>query len=143
MARGPEPQVTHFFTHSGIISLQPSAPISTTSSYTWSGTNMALNQALVKLQSLSVDHLFELCRCGAGGFQAFALFIDGGVISSNQEHEAVQLRLGQRIGAFLLDQVLRSQHRNGCGKARCSPPWSRDVPAWPPTTHFASLAASG
>ena len=29
---------------------------------------------------------------------------------ADQEHEPVELRLGQRVGAFLLDRVLRGQH---------------------------------
>ncbi|MFO1216267.1 MAG: hypothetical protein U1E72_16935 [Burkholderiaceae bacterium] len=32
------------------------------------------------------------------------------------EHEAVQLRLGQRVGAFQLDRVLRGQHAEGLGQ---------------------------
>jgi hypothetical protein len=31
-------------------------------------------------------------------------------LTRDLEHEAVELRLGQRIGAFLLDRVLRRQH---------------------------------
>ena len=34
----------------------------------------------------------------------------GGVVELDQEHEPVELRLGQRVGPFLLDRVLRGQH---------------------------------
>ena len=34
----------------------------------------------------------------------------GRVIDLDQEQEAVELGLGQRVGAFLLDRVLRGQH---------------------------------
>ncbi len=33
----------------------------------------------------------------------------GGIIQLDQEHEPVELRLGQRVGPFLLDRVLRGQ----------------------------------
>ena len=33
-----------------------------------------------------------------------------GIIDHHLEHEAVHLRFGQRIGAFLLDRILRGQH---------------------------------
>ena len=39
-----------------------------------------------------------------------------GVIDEDVEHEAVLLRLGQRIGAFLLDGVLRRQHEERVGQ---------------------------
>ena len=72
----------------------------------------ALDQALVTLQGLAIDHLFELRCGGAGGFTGnAALFFHRRVIDRNQEHKAVQLRLGQRIGALLLNRVLRSQHK--------------------------------
>ena len=32
------------------------------------------------------------------------------VVHHDVEHEAIELRLGQRIGAFLLDRVLRREH---------------------------------
>ena len=34
-----------------------------------------------------------------------------GIADFQLEHEAVHLRLGQRVGAFLLDRVLRGQHQ--------------------------------
>ena len=33
------------------------------------------------------------------------------IIQLDQEHEPIELRLGQRIGPFLLDRVLRGQHQ--------------------------------
>ena len=38
------------------------------------------------------------------------------------EHEAVELGFGQRIGAFLLDGVLRGQHEKRLAAARCRLP---------------------
>ena len=32
------------------------------------------------------------------------------IVDHHVEHEAIELRFGQRIGAFLLDRVLRRQH---------------------------------
>ena len=39
-----------------------------------------------------------------------------GIIDEDVEHEAVQLGLGQRIGALLLDGVLRGQHEERLGQ---------------------------
>ena len=38
------------------------------------------------------------------------LLVFGRVVQLDQKHEAIELRLRQRIGAFLLDRVLRRQH---------------------------------
>ena len=39
------------------------------------------------------------------------------VIDVRVEHEAVELGLGQRIGALVLDRVLRGQHEKRLGQA--------------------------
>ena len=44
------------------------------------------------------------------------LFLLGGVIDEDIEHEPVELRFGQRVGSFLLDRVLRRQHEERVGK---------------------------
>ena len=44
----------------------------------------------------------------------------------NEKHEAIQLRLGQRIGAFLLDGVLRRQNKERRGQ-REEPPGDGDA----------------
>ena len=44
------------------------------------------------------------------------LFLFLGIIDEDVEHEAVLLRFGQRIGAFLLDGVLRGQHEERIGQ---------------------------
>ena len=56
-----------------------------------------------------------------------------GGCSIDEEHEAVELRLGQRIGAFLLDRVLRRQHEERLGSSL----WS-----CPPTVTRCSCIAS-
>jgi hypothetical protein len=43
---------------------------------------------------------------GAGGALHDLALLVAGVIPLDEEHEAVLLGLGQRIGAFLLDRVL-------------------------------------
>ena len=55
-----------------------------------------------------------------------------GIIDEGVEHEAVQLRLRQRVGAFLLDGVLRGQHEKG-SVSRCR---------LPPTVTWCSCIAS-
>jgi hypothetical protein len=40
----------------------------------------------------------------------------GRVLHQRHEHEAVELRLGQRVGALLLDRVLRREHEERLGQ---------------------------
>ena len=49
-----------------------------------------------------------------------------GIVDEDVEHEAVELGLGQRIGAFLLDRVLRGQHEERLGQ-RCRVPPDGDL----------------
>ena len=49
------------------------------------------------------------------------------ILHEHLEHEAVLLGLGQRIGAFLLDRVLRGQHEERIGQ-RVPHPADRDLP---------------
>ena len=44
------------------------------------------------------------------------LFVEARVLHEHLEHEAVLLRFGQRVGAFLLDRVLRGQHEERVGE---------------------------
>ena len=44
------------------------------------------------------------------------LFVEVRILHEDLEHEAVLLRFGQRIGAFLLDRVLRRQHEERIGQ---------------------------
>ena len=44
-----------------------------------------------------------------------------GIIDLDVEHEAVELRFGQRIGSFLLDRVLRGDDEERIGQLRTSP----------------------
>jgi hypothetical protein len=45
-----------------------------------------------------------------------ALLLAGRVAHAHHQHEAVDLRLGQRVGALLLDRVLRRHHDEGLGQ---------------------------
>ena len=54
------------------------------------------------------------CVSGRGERHAvenLALLLEGRIIQQHLEHEAVHLRFGQRIGAFLVNRVLRGQHQ--------------------------------
>ena len=51
-----------------------------------------------------------------GGLDDAILFICRRIINLDLEHEPVQLRFGQRVGAFLLDGVLRGQNEKGIGQ---------------------------
>ena len=74
-------------------------------------------------QPLRRDQLFRGHRrlgarfLGAGGVeQDFALGRLVGIVDVDFHQEAVELRLGQRIGAFLLERVLRRQHVERLGQ---------------------------
>ena len=47
------------------------------------------------------------------------LFGLGGVVDVDLEHEAVELGLGERIGAFLLDRVLGGEDEEGGDRGWC------------------------
>ncbi len=61
----------------------------------------------------AMDGLFFSTR-GAGDDGDF--FVLAEVVDDDVQHEAVELRLGQRIGAFHLDGVLRGEHEEGLGE---------------------------
>jgi hypothetical protein len=50
-------------------------------------------------------HLNICCRA----LDDFQLFLGRGIIDPDMEHEPVELCLRQRVGAFLLDRVLRGE----------------------------------
>ena len=65
-------------------------------------------QVLQVHDGLARKDLADLDLLAAGGLRQDPLFLRrGGVVDLDVEHEAVQLGLGQRVGAFLLDGVLR------------------------------------
>jgi hypothetical protein len=89
------------------------------------GDRHAADELLEGEDFLAVEQVVERVAGGAGGFAGDALFLVGGrVIDLDQEHEAVELGLGQRVGAFLFDRVLGGEHekrrlqRCRCGRAR-------------------------
>jgi hypothetical protein len=51
-----------------------------------------------------------------GGAQDRHLVGFGGIAHANVEEEAIELRLGQRIGALLLDGILRGEHEERLGR---------------------------
>ena len=66
------------------------------------------------LEVLGGDDGVDVLRIGASGARDdVALVIAGRVIDFDEEKEAVFLRLGQGIGAFLLNGVLRGEHEEG------------------------------
>ena len=64
-----------------------------------------------------VEHRLERAARGAGGLLDDRLFLrPAGIPDAKLEHEPVELRLGQGIGALLLDRVLGRQHEEGIGE---------------------------
>ena len=71
----------------------------------------APHQALRRQQVLRRHRGLRLGLLGAGGvLQDLQLGLAVRIIDVDLHQEAVELRLGQRIGAFLLQRVLRRQH---------------------------------
>jgi len=69
------------------------------------------------LEVLGGDDGIDVLRIGAGGAgNDVAFVVARGVIHFDKEKEAVFLRFGQGIGAFLLDGVLRGEHEEGLRK---------------------------
>ena len=81
---------------------------------------------LLQLEDLrSVDHRLDLGVERAGGARDdLPLLLAIRVIDFHEKDEAIALRLGQRIGAFLLDRILRREHEErlardaACGRQR-------------------------
>jgi hypothetical protein len=66
---------------------------------------------------LGIHHLRHRVGGTAGGlFQDLPLLVLAGVIHQHVQQEAVQLRFRQRVGAGLLDRVLRGQHEERRGQ---------------------------
>ena len=71
----------------------------------------AAHQALRGDQIVGGHRRLRLRLLGAGGLeQDAALGVAVRIVDVDLHQEAVELRLGQRIGAFLLERVLRREH---------------------------------
>ena len=72
----------------------------------------ALDQFLVFHDLPAADLGCDFPGSGAGGLAGDAAFLVAvGVLDLDKKHEAIQLRLRQRVGALLLDGVLRGKHK--------------------------------
>ena len=89
----------------------PSAPASRIASTTDSPTGRRRTSRCAAIRSSAVIAALASRLFGAGGVeQDFALGVAVGIVDVDLHQEAVELRFGQRIGAFLLERVLRRQH---------------------------------
>src|SRR5262245_7641601 len=74
----------------------------------------AAHQALCRQELIGGHGRLGLALFRAGGVEHdFALGIVIGIVDVDLHQEAVELRLGQGIGAFLLDRILRREHVEG------------------------------
>ena len=65
----------------------------------------------------AAEHRFGCDRIVAGGEAIdFPLFVFAGIADEDFQQEAIQLRFGQLIGAFLFDRVLRGEHEKRIGQ---------------------------
>src|SRR5260370_462795 len=92
-----------------------STPSITLRARTWSGPTRARScgsSAIVFASALVLgrqDVRERRRRAGGGGAQDLQLLLRARVPDVGHEHEAVELRLGQGVGALLLDGVLRRE----------------------------------
>ena len=65
----------------------------------------------------SVDQFSESGAMTSSGFARDAgFFFERGIVDLDEKHEAVELRFGQRVGAFLFDRVLGREDKKGRGE---------------------------
>ena len=111
LARGPGPQATCFFASAPPSSGRPGAhQRQDRLDHAFADRN-APHQALRRDQLVGGQHRRGVRLVGAGGGEQHPpLGVEIGIADVDLQQEAVELRLGQRIGAFLLQRVLRRQH---------------------------------
>ena len=113
LARGPAPQVSHFLTKSAASGVQRPGhardPLGVSEDVI--GHRNPANDVLQLDDVVAVQHL-RYYRLHVGSALPHDLFFlaVARIVDVDHEQEAVELGLGQRIGAFLLDGVLRGQH---------------------------------
>ena len=68
-------------------------------------------------QPLAIHHRRNTGSCGAGGaIEDGVQLVAAGRADPQLEQEAIELRLGQRVGPLQLDRVLGGQHEEGQGQ---------------------------
>ena len=75
------------------------------------GRRHPANQSLIGEYLLAIEDLLQLWRVIRCGLRNDVRFLgEAGIVHPDFEHEPVQLRLGQRIGSFVFNRVLRREH---------------------------------
>ena len=104
--------------------------------------NERLQRAHIVLREGSLDRRDEIgsCLTNDGKFLGFA-----GIVDEDVEHETVELGLGERIGPFLLNGVLRGQNEERLGEfvPLTTDRHLRDAGADPPLHRPAALSGAG
>ena len=86
------------------------ATSATAYSFTARSTNTSCGGVLGLDQPLGREHLLDLGRARQRAVDDGHLLVLGRVVDDHLEHEPVDLRLRQRVGALRLDRVLRREH---------------------------------
>ena len=95
----------------------PRAPACRIASTTFSPTGRRRTMACASIRSSGVQTGCDRRFLAEGGGEQHLLFgFAVGIADIDLQQEAVELRFGQRIGAFLLQRVLRRQHMEGLGQ---------------------------
>src|SRR5437899_1960500 len=107
-ARGPAPHATNSLMNAGD-SASGARVIRT--SVTAARTNgFVTGMRRTRCCSASTSSAVRTGEIARGRFDDGLLFVLGRIRHPQLEHEAVELRLGQRIGALLLDRILGGEH---------------------------------
>ena len=87
---------------------------------TWSETGTSRTiRCRSRISSAGKHRLDVSAMRGRGAPGDLELLVEARVLHEDLEHEAVLLGLGQRIGPFLLDRVLRGQHEERIRQSLC------------------------
>ena len=118
-ARGPAPQLRNSLARGWASSLcaRVSRASRTAKSTTLSATGTPRTSRCNSRMSSAIDDLRGLLTRGARRAPDDLQFlVPVRVVDPDVEHEAVELRLGQRVGALLLDGILGGEHEEGRGQ---------------------------
>ena len=113
LARGPAPQVSHLLTKSAASGVFGRRHARDTLGITENviGHRHAADDVLQTQDVVAVQHLADRRLHVRRALPHDLLLLRvAGIIDLDEEQEAIELGFGQRIGAFLLDGVLRGQH---------------------------------
>ena len=127
LARGPAPQATQSFTNVRRLGRRHAASRGRAAARSWTTCSATGTRrtTLLERQDLAARRAPARRSTGLGCvvmLDDLDLLLLGRVVDLHHEHEAVELGLGQRVGALLLDRVLGGEDEERAGRGRASAP---------------------